>query len=378
MIAAAMPRRTRILHVVDTLDERSAGGERAALGLAVHLPKDRFDVWLCTTRRSGGEPIEELLASGARHVDLGRTSVLDARGHIALLRLIHRLRPDVLHGHMYGSNVWVSLFGSLAGVPVVVAQEQTWSYEGQPVRRFLDGRMIGRLADAFVAVSSADAERMRSVEGVPAEKIRMIPNAWARRAPGAGANLREELGIAADAPVAASVMLMRPQKRLDVMVEAFAHTLQLTPTAHLVMVGEGTEREAVEAHIARLGLDDRIHVLGYREDVGSVWRAADALLLSSDFEGTPLSVLEGMAAGVAVVSTDVGGMCDITDDSCAVLVPRRDPERLGAALAAVLREPERAQAMGAAARTMAARFTADAHAARFAELYAELLTALEH
>lgn len=366
-------RRIRVLHVIDTLDEDSAGGERAALNLATHLPSERFEQHLVTTRRSGGEPIAELVAAGVGHTDLRRGGRYDLGGYAKLLGLIHRLRPDVLHAHMYGSNVSGSVFGTLAAVPAIVAHEQTWSYEGQLLRRFLDGRVIGRLADVFIAVSSADAERMQSIEGVPAGKIRMIPNAWSERVYAVQTDLRAELGIGAQTPLAASVMLMRPQKRLDVMVDAFALTLKELPEARLVLVGEGSERSAVSAQVERLGLGHAIHILGYREDIGSVWEAADALVLSSDFEGTPLSVLEGMAAGVPVVSTDIGGMPDITTDDCAVLVPRRDPHALGTALAGVLGDPARRARMGDAAKARAASFTATAHAERVAELYESLL-----
>ncbi|MEJ7891207.1 MAG: glycosyltransferase [Solirubrobacteraceae bacterium] len=360
------------MHLVDTLDENASGGERAALGLATHLPQDRFDVHLCTTRRSGGEPLKTLKAAGVRHVDLGRSGRYDLRGHTALLRLVHRLRPDVLHAHMFGSNFWGSVMGSFAGIPAVIAHEQTWSYEGQPARRFIDGQIIGRLVDAFIAVSSADADRMQRLEGVPAAKIHMIPNAWyERRQP--DTDIRAELGIAAGVPVAASVMQMRRQKRLDVMVDAFAHTLAILPAARLLIVGAGPEHSALTAHIKRSGLGSAISLLGCREDVDSVWKAADALLLSSDFEGTSLSVLEAMAAGVPVVSTDIGGMPDITDEASAILVPRRDPEALGAALARVLGDADLRSSMGIAAARLARRFTGDAHARRCTALYESLL-----
>lgn len=368
-----MADRIRVLHVLDTLDESAAGGERAALYLATHLPADRFEVLLCTTRRSGGEPLDQLRAAGVRHFDLRRRGRADLAGYGALLRLIRQVRPDVLHTHMYGSNASGMVFGAMARVPVRVAHEQTWSYEGAPLRRFIDGQVIGRLADVFVAVSSADAERMERIEHVPAHKLRMIPNAWSARAEQVGADLRVELGIGPEVPLAASVMVMRPQKRLDVMVDAFAVTLQHLPDAQLLMVGDGPERARVIAHIERLGLQHAIRVLGYREDVGSVWEAADVLFLSSDFEGTPLSMLEGMAAGTPVVSTEIGGVPDITNDDCAVLVPRRDPHALGTALATVLGDPERRRRMGEAARTTAASFTAEAHARKFAELYESLL-----
>ena len=106
---------------------------------------------------------------------------------------------DVLHAHMFGSNVWGTVVGRAARVPVVVAHEQTWDYEGQPLRKLLDGRLIGRHADAFVAVSTADRDRMVALEGVPEDKLRVELNAYVpRTGPRPPARLREELGLRRD------------------------------------------------------------------------------------------------------------------------------------------------------------------------------------
>jgi len=345
------------------------------LSLAVHLPSDRFDVYVCTTRIGGGPPIAELEAAGARHVGLGRKGRFDVPGHLALLRLARELRPDVLHAHMFGSNLAGSVFGRLARVPVVIAHEHTWSYEGDPVRKLLDGYLIGRLADAFLAVSSADAERMHSIEHVPRGKIRMIPNAWMPRPDAGSGDLRTQLGLGPDVPIAVSVTTMRPQKRLDLLAEAFVRTLRTVPGARLLLVGDGPERPALEAAVDRLGLRDAVHFLGYRQDIDAVFAAADAMVLSSDFEGTPIAVLEAMAAGVPVISTNVGGLPDVVDQTLGVLVPRRDAAALGDAMALVLGDRDLAARMGAAARKRAAEFTVDRYTERCGALYEELLAA---
>ncbi len=367
--------RIRVLGLVDRLDDSSAGAERAALALAVNLPRDRFDVWLCTSRLAGGEPLEELLASGARHVHLGRTATFDLAGHRRFAALLRALRPDVLHAHMYGSNVWGSIFGRVFRVPAVVAHEHTWSYEGQYVRRVVDGLVIGRLADAFLAVSSADAERMHRLERVPRAKIEVVPNAWSPRPAAAAGDLRTELGIPAGAAVAAAVMLMRPQKRLDVLLDAFARLRANLPDARLIVAGDGEERAAVEAGIVRRGLGAAVHLLGYREDTAAVWAAADVMVMSSDFEGMPLSLLEALAAGVPVVATNVGGIPDVVDERCSILVERRDPEALARGLATVLSDPDRRAAMAVAARARAGDFTVAKYAERCAGVYERLLAA---
>lgn len=366
-------RRPRVLMVLDRLDDNGGGGERAAVGLAVSLPRDRYEVWMCSTRIATGSPLRELEAAGVRHVHVDRRGIIGPRGLADLVRLVRRIRPDVVHGHMFGSNIWATLIGRACRVPVVIAHEQTWSYEGQPLRRLIDGRVIGRLAHAFVAVSRADAGRMHEVEHVPAARIHVIPNAWFAPAELTSTDVRAEIGAGPDVPLAACAALMRPQKRHDVLIDAFAQARRAVPTAQLVLAGDGELEQIVRERIAAHGLGDAVHLLGTRGDVDSIWRAADVAVLSSDFEGTPLAILEAMSDAVPVVATDVGGLPDLIDQASGILVARRDPAALGAAMARVLGDRELRERMGAAARERAQLFTAERHAERTGELYEELL-----
>jgi glycosyltransferase involved in cell wall biosynthesis len=257
-------------------------------------------------------------------------------------------------------------------VPVVVAHEQTWDYEGQPVRRFLDGRLIGRCADAFVAVSPADRDRMERLEGVPADKLRVELNAYVpRTGPRPPARLREELGLDAGVPLVATAAILRPQKALHVLLDAMA---RLRTPAHLVVAGDGVCRADLERRADALGVAARTHFLGLRDDVDAILAGADVAAMSSDFEGTPLFAFECMAAGTPLVATAVGGLPDMLEDGrSAILVPRRDPVALAAALDRLLDSPAERATLAAAAAQRLARYRIDAVAGRFADLYRELL-----
>ncbi len=243
--AGAPAHRTKVLMLVNRLRFGGGGAERFLVGLAAHLPPERFEVVVCTTRPSEGALLESMLAQGVEHVPLDRRGRLDARAFARLVRILRERRIDVLHAHMFGSNVWGTLLGRLARVPVVIAQEQTWDYVGQPVRKFLDGRLIGRYADVFVAVSHRDAERMVELEGVPRDKVRVIPNAYVPRPSDTSRDLRAELGIPADAPVVGTAAVHRPQKALEVLLEAFADLRERLPAAHLLLGGDGPRRAAL-------------------------------------------------------------------------------------------------------------------------------------
>jgi len=275
---------------------------------------------------------------------------------------------------MFGSNVWGALIGTGCRVPVIVAHEQTWSYEDQPLRKVLDGQLIGRLADVFVSVSTADRTRMITLEGVPAEKTLVIPNAFVPRAVESLTDLRAELGLPTDTPLVGSAVHMRPQKALEVLLNAHVRVLREVPNAHLVLAGDGPVRAELEHLASELGLSERAIFLGRREDVDGILRSLDVAALSSDYEGTPLLVFECMAHRTPLVATNVGGLPDVVDNGVTgVLVPPRDPVALASSIVALLQDPQRRAELAFAAYARLSNFTMESVAVRFADLYDELL-----
>jgi glycosyltransferase involved in cell wall biosynthesis len=367
------PARIKVLMLVDMLS--SGGAERAAAGLAVSLPQDRYEVCVVATRYGEGALLDQLSGAGVRYEILGRKSRYD----IAPMRRLSRMLRDegfhVLHAHKFGSNLWGAVVGRLSRVPVIVAHEHSWSYEGQPMRRILDGQVIGRLADVMVAVSTRDRELMTSVEHVPASKTAFIPNAIVRRPHVAPAgDLRAELGLAPSASVVATLAMLRPEKRLDVMIEAFASVARKVDDAHLVIGGDGWMQEEWDALAQRLGVGDRVHWLGLREDVEGVLAAADVAALSSEREGMPLFAFECMATRTPLVATDVGGLRDVfPGGEGALLVPPGDSAAMADGLTGLLRSPERRRAMADAAYERMPEFSAERAAERVGELYERLL-----
>lgn len=344
--------------------------------LATHLPRDRFDVTVVTTRPAGGPLLDALVARGVRHVSLNRRGRFDLAPFRRFIALLRDERVDIVHAHMFGSNLWGAVLGRLAGVPVVVAHEHSWSYEGEPLRRFLDGRVIGRLADAFVAVSERDRSRMMMVEGVPPEKIIVLPNPYLRRTQSGSANLRAQLRIPATAPLVATVAVLRPEKALEVLLQAFAELSAMMPEAMLVIGGDGPCREVLEQRARDLGISERVRLMGWCEDVGGLLEAADVAAMTSDREGAPLFALECMAHMTPLVSTDVGNVSELLGEGQGVvIVPRRDPHAVARALAALLRDPERRAAQARAAVERLPPYEIDNVTREFIQLYDRLFEA---
>jgi glycosyltransferase involved in cell wall biosynthesis len=366
--------RIKILYLIGFLSD-NGGAERFALALATHLPRDRFEPWVCAPR--GAEPLATaaLAEAGIPLIGLGREARWDVHRLGALPGIVRRHRFDVLHSHMFGSNLWGTLVGAACRVPVVIAQEHTWSYEGAPWRVWLDGQVIGRFATRFVAVSNADAERMVTIEKVPARKVTVVPTAYVPQADGAGdTDLRAELGLAPDTPLYGSASNMRPQKAHEVLLDAHTRVLKTCPGAHLVLAGDGVCRPDVERRIRELSIADSTHLLGVRTDVDGVIRCLDVAAMSSDFEGMPLFAFECFANGTPLVATAVGGLPQIIDDGrTGMLVPPRRPDLLADKIDSLLRDSALRERLTTAARAELAGYSMDAVAGRWADLYEQLL-----
>ncbi len=371
----------RVVVMIDFLAP-SGGGERLAMQLATRLDPDRFERTLCVTRWSPGadrDPAvaaaaDDLRAAGVRLLLIDRAKKVDLRAWGPLWSLMRRGRVDILHAHKFGSNVWAALLGRAAGVPVVVAHEHTWSYEGNPLRRFLDRELIARRSDTFIAVSREDRRRMIEVEGIRPEDITFVPNGIPARPGGRGARVREELGIDPSAPVVGAVAGLRAQKSLDVLVRAAGLLRGRVPDARVLIAGEGAERPGLEALVVELGLDDAVTLLGARSDVPDVLDAVDVAASTSAYEGSPLALMECMAAGRPVVATRVGGVPDLIEHGKhGLLVDPGDPAAVARALVELLLDPRRAAEMGRHGRERQAReFDLDVMTRTLEELYERL------
>jgi glycosyltransferase involved in cell wall biosynthesis len=373
--------RLRVVHLVHLLGW-AGGGERFAARLVAALDPERFERHICVTRwdpvNDAGPGTEAELAllreAGVDFIGLSRRGKLDLPAWRPLLRLLRDEQVDVVHAHMFGSNVAGAVLGRLARVPVIVSHEQTWNYEGRPMRRFLDRELIARYSDAFIAVSSEDRRRMIEIERIDPAKITMIPNAVPRTEPSGDGDPRAKLGIASDAPVVGLVAMMRPQKALDVLLEATALLSPRFPGLRTVIIGGGKMRPRLEQRIGELGIGENMVLPGQRDDVSELVPAFDVATLCSDYEGTPLALMEYMDAARPIVATRVGGVPDLVDDGReAVLVPPRDPKALAAAIGDLLTDREKARRLGEQARErLRNEFEIEATAERIGALYESL------
>jgi len=387
--APGASRRIRVVTLVDSLG-LVGGGESLAREITERLDRERFDATLCTTRatdpgeRAGVEA--RLSELGVGFHALERRSGLGLRELYGLRGWLRAEGIDIVHAHKFGSNLWAALFAhGAAGAVVAHEHGARSSYSEDRLRRLVDRLVIGRRANVVIAVSEAERQRLVTDGGTPPAKVRVIPNGIPDPPqPSAGeTDLRAELGLAADTRLVGAVATYRPEKRLDLLLRAAATLAPSHPDVRVVVAGgpfnaETTQRDRLFALTRELGLDDRVHFLGFRSDVPEVLRALDVAVLCSEREASPLAVLEYMAAGLPLVATRVGGIPELVEDGVTgVLVERGDAQALAAGIAGLLDSPEAARRMGEAARArQQSEFSIDAVVRRVEALYLELAGAI--
>jgi glycosyltransferase involved in cell wall biosynthesis len=377
-----MNRPIRILHFVDSL--HIGGAERQVVRLMRGLSDEGFALHLACFRAEG-PLLDEVprLAAPVEEYRLG--SLRSPRALTGLLRLagsMRRNRIDVVHTTSLYPNVVGMAAAALARVPVRLASVRDMGTTWSPGLLRLQ-RGACRLADAVVVNAAAIGERLRR-EGYDPARIAVVPNGVVPPPPSKadGAALRAELGLAPDALLIAVVCRLHRVKRLEEFVDAAATLAPAHPRARFLIVGpkdDGADRAVyareLEERARRRGIGDRLLLTGARGDVPAVLGELAVSVLCSDSEGLSNTLLESMAAGVPVVATRVGGNPEIVEDGVTgLLVARRDPSALAAAIDRLLAQPDLAAELAdAGRRRVAARFGVERLVAETAALYRQLL-----
>ncbi|HEY2777611.1 MAG TPA: glycosyltransferase [Gaiellaceae bacterium] len=287
--------------------------------------------------------------------------VSDAHAVRALVKMIRELKPDVLHTHTAKAGAVGRTAARLAGVDRPHAVVHT--FHGHVLSGYFGGattaafrqveRTLAKSTDALIAVSPEVRDDLVSLGVAPAERITVVRlgldlDARTIAPPGARAEERAALGLPPERFAIGWLGRMTDIKRVDVLLDAFAELRRRDVDAALVLVGDGPLRADLERQAAELGIADATHFVGYRADVAPLYAALDAVALSSANEGTPVAVIEALAAGMPAVSTDVGGVSDVVvEGKSGFLVPAGDTQGLADRLARLAGNPGLRTELGA-------------------------------
>jgi len=389
--------RVKVLRVIARLN---VGGPALHVAyLTAGLAERGYDTTLVAGTLGRGEESMEFVAD-AKGVsievieELGRSisPLRDARAVIRLAQLIRRERPTILHTHTAKAGAVGRAAALLAGgarPPIVVH-----TFHGHVLRGYFNRvatfgfrtleRLLARMTTKLIAVSPEVRDDLVRLGVAPAEKFAVIRlgielDQRVCSSDDQRAETRRVLGLGGGEPfVVGWVGRMTAVKRTDLVVRVLRALVDRGVDARLLLVGDGPDREALERLAHDLGVVKRCLFLGYQEDVARFYDAIDVLLLPSVNEGTPVSVIEALAAERPAVATRVGGIPDVVRDGVdGFLVDSDEPDALAERLTELAADPLRRAAMGEAGRArVLERYAVDRLVDDVDALYRQLLLSL--
>ena len=293
----------------------------------------------------------------------------------ALGRAIGQRHPDIVHCWLFSGTIWGRLAAIRAGVPHILVAHRGTTLVRVPVLRMLE-RWTGHRVH-YMANSRACARSVGERIGVPDSRFHVIPNGIdvsAFEVEAGRSNLLRELGIRDTCRIVASVGRLTEAKNHPMLLR-IARRCKTDPSIRYLIIGHGEREIELKRLAAELNVQDVVHFLGLRHDIPRILRAADLFCFTSNHEGFPNAVLEAMAAGLPIVTTDFPGVEELIDDGIHGLVVRRNDDAQGAqAVQLLLNDPERAASLGAAARRRAVEsFSMEAMICRTVSLYKAIL-----
>lgn len=374
--SATMPQR-RICQLLHGLP--IGGAEVLAYRLAKRLGERHSFVFICLDEL--GTLGEALRDEGFPVHVLNRRPGIDWRCIRQLAGLVRRERIDLVHAHQYTPFFYAMSARVLASrTPVLFTEHGRWHPDYPRAKRIWFNRIFLQKRDRVVGVGEAVRQALIANEGISPGRVGVIYNGIDLSAFHNGTpdrlSVRQELGLKPDDFVIAQVARLDGLKDHPTAVRTMARVAAEHPSVRLLIVGEGPERERIEAEIAKWNVAGSVRMLGLRRDIHRILAASDAFLLTSISEGVPLTLIEAMAAGLPIVSTKVGGVGEVVRDSeTAILAAPGDDHALAKALLRLLGDAQLRSEMGRHGRSRAHEvFSEDQMHAEYSKLYESMLT----
>jgi glycosyltransferase involved in cell wall biosynthesis len=326
------PQRVRIVEVLAT--GTNGGAQEHLYSLLTRLDRSRYDASVVAL--SAGSAVRKMQRDGIPVLVIDDPDDAVAVG--ALAAHLADVRPDVIHNHMYraelvGTRAAIALGAIGRRRPYVVS-----TIHSSRVRSAEDREQLRRLTprmDRLIAVSQAMVRKIHD-EGRDTIPVELIYNGvdlerYDHQEP--CCTLHEEYGMEPGSQIVGVVARLEPEKGHPTLLEAWPLVLRAVPDAYLLLVGEGSQRDALERQAAQLRVAHRVVFTGRRDDVPAVTAALDVAVLPSYREAQGLTILEALALSRPVVASNVGGIPEVIKDGVTgLLVPPHDPAALAAAI----------------------------------------------
>jgi glycosyltransferase involved in cell wall biosynthesis len=299
-----------------------------------------------------------------------------------LIRFMRRNRIDIVHTHSSKAGLLGRLAAKCAGVPVILHTIHGWPFHPYQSALKRTGyiwlEQIGaKCSTRLIAVSQATQTKGEQHRIGKSEQYKVIVPASDLQnfSPGTASDreaLRQEFGFASKALIVGMVACLKPQKAVLDFVSAAKIVLQTCPDTRFLVVGDGQERQAIEAKIQQVGIGEQFKLAGWRTDVAKLMKGFDLLALSSLWEGLPCVLAQAMATGLPIVATRVEGIEEaVQHGKTGVLVLPKQPKQLGQAMVELLQTQEQREQFGQAGLEQASRYSLDTMVQNLLILYKE-------
>ncbi|MBS0614803.1 MAG: glycosyltransferase [Proteobacteria bacterium] len=370
-----MKSRHTILHVIDSLD--LGGAQSVLINLIRHGDRSRFNYEVATMHGHGvyWDAVREL---GIPVHSLSVHPLLPSYVP-ALLWLCASRRYDIVHAHLLGSNLIAKPLAALCRVKVRINHDHCNDKTGMNRWLVRADKLVNRLSTHVIAVSGSVRDYAICHEGLPADRVDTVYNGidLARFQPGPEkrTEARARFGLPQDAFVVIGVGRLSYQKNFGLFLQVAARVLKDRPQAYFAIAGTGDEEAALRQQARELGLEPRLKFLGFVADMRALYPAADVLMLTSRYEGLPITILEAMATGTAIVSSNLDGVQEVLrDDVDSALVTPGDAEGFAQRLRALMDSPQLMQRYRQAALTkVRTTFSAEAATRAVESIYLRYL-----
>lgn len=372
-----MSSKLRVFHIINSFTRH--GAELIVSEMAKLIDKSAFDVTVCgivTNPNPAAERMQhDLHVNGVNVVDLGKQAYMkDITTPFRLRALIREYKADIVHTHCPSPDIYGRIAGLMSGRRNIVSTLHNTRYSYVRLNSSLS-----KVTSMHIAVSEAVKEWALRELHLSARKIKVIYNGVDVKSmnsdSGAHAFLKEREGLKGGQPIITCVGRLHEQKNHDCLLRAAKSLLDRGVEAQYLLIGDGPLEDDLTALAKELGIEDRVHFMGLRDDVADLLVISDLFVLPSMWEGFGIAIIEAMAAGAPVVASDVDGIQEIVNHGeTGLLASPKDPESFATAMEHLLDNADIARNMVEKARAdVEARFSLEATARHHERLYRNLI-----
>ncbi len=363
-----------IAHI--TFDMRIGGAEQVISNLIENTNQSKYNLSIICLDQTIGPFGRKLQEKGCQVISFNRKPGFD----LSLIRQIHdyiiRCNVDILHCHQYTPYIYGLFASFFTSAKVIFTEHGRFYPDKRKFKRVVLNPFLSFFTNTITAISLATRDALVEYENFPRKKIKIVYNGIddSLYTTSFAANRKASLGINKKDYVLGTVARLDTIKNQKMMIKSLASVRETYPNTFLIIVGDGPERNSLEAFVSSLGFSSHVIFTGFKDDVYNYLKTMDIFLLTSFSEGTAMTLLEAMAAGLPCIVTDVGGNPEIVEDNeTGFIIPNDDEKTLADKICILFKDENLKKKIGKAGRRrFEEHFTVDKMVAAYEKIYDEI------